>query len=160
MQLEIFLVNLPYILFWKRSNDVYSSRKKMILKLLNSFLAPLMAAPATEATFCRKFMGAKESLAWEYEMHSRPTLFSIDGKAKKVIQQCYKSIIFFYFLKHTMKPEPHSLVQTVNYDNKSTVLIHIQQGLGTWLERGLRWAVEVIVTNSLREADRMGIQHP
>lgn len=83
MQLEIFLVNLPYILFRKRSNNVYSSRKKLILKLLNSFLAPLTAAPATEATTCRKFMGAKESLARAYEMHSRPTWFSTDGKAKK-----------------------------------------------------------------------------
>lgn len=36
----------------------------------------------------------------------------------KVIQRNYKSMIFFHFKKCTIEPEPHSVVQTVNYDNK------------------------------------------
>lgn len=70
-------------------------------------------------------MGAKESLAQKHEMYSRLTFFSTGLKGQKIIQQCYKIINSFCFLKSTIKPEPHSLVQTVNYDNISTVLIHL-----------------------------------
>ena len=138
-----FLVNLPNILFQKRINNVYSSRKKMILKLLHSILALLTEASVTEATYYRKFigkkinkidslnekerkfMGAKKSLAQKHEMYPRPTFFSTGWKGQKIIQWCYKTITSFCFLKCTIKPEPHSLVQTVNYDNISIVLIHL-----------------------------------
>lgn len=110
------MVNLPNILFQKRINNVYSSRKKMILKLLHSILALLTEASVTEATHGRKFMGkkinkidslnkkerksmgAKESLAQKHEMYPKPTFFSTRWKGQKIIQtmlQNYNFLLFF-----------------------------------------------------------------
>ena len=107
----------------------------------------------------RKFMGAKESLAQKHEMYPRPTFFSTGWKGQKIIQWCYKTITSFCFLKCTIKPEPHSLVPTVNYDNISIVLIHLQQSLGAWLEFGFGVAGVIMTSYSFPEADRTHMGH-
>lgn len=102
MQSENILVNLPNVLIWKSINNVYSSRKKTILRLFNAFLYSHLLDT--------KLMGAKDSPGQEYEMYLTPNIIQYWWKCQKTIEQCYKSMIFFFLKKCTIKPEPHSRV--------------------------------------------------
>lgn len=92
MQFKNLVVHPPNVLFWKRMNNVYSSRRKNYCRAVKFIFSSSHSSFCSRSHLTIESLGGKESLAWEFEMYR--------WKGQEIIQHSYKSIMFFYFLKN------------------------------------------------------------